>query len=64
MEWSWQRIPAEYVVANVKLCRGGTLAKRKGFLHVRKGRIEGLGAGIGWVDGDMSQAMKLGAALA
>jgi dihydroorotase len=45
MEWSWQRIPAEYVVANVKLCRGGTLAKRKGFLHVRKGRIEGLGAG-------------------
>ncbi len=45
MEWSWQRIPAEYLVTNVKLCRDGKLAKRKGFLHVRKGRIEGLGTG-------------------
>jgi len=45
MEWSWQRIPAEYLVTNVKLCRDGKLAKRKGFLHVRKGRIEGLGLG-------------------
>ncbi len=45
MEWSWQRIPAEYLVTNVKLCRNGKLAKRKGYLHVRKGRIEGLGVG-------------------
>ncbi len=45
MEWSWQRIPAEYLVTNVRLCRNGKLAKRKGFLHVRKGRIEGLGMG-------------------
>ncbi|MDX2475219.1 MAG: dihydroorotase [Candidatus Krumholzibacteria bacterium] len=45
MEWSWQRIPAEYLVTNVKLCRDGKLAKRKGYLHVRKGRIEGLGVG-------------------
>lgn len=45
MEWNWQRIPAEYLVTNVKLCRNGTLAKRKGFMHVRKGRIEGLGTG-------------------
>ena len=39
MDWSWQRIPAEYVVANVKLCRQGKLGRRKGFLHIRKGRI-------------------------
>jgi dihydroorotase len=45
MEWSWDRIPAEFVVTNVMLCRGGTLAKGRGFLHVRKGRIEALGAG-------------------
>ena len=45
MEWSWQRIPAEFVVINVKLCRDGKLSRRKGFLHVRKGRIETLGAG-------------------
>ncbi len=45
MEWSWQRIPAEYVIVNIKFCRKGKLAKRKGFLHVRKGHIEGLGVG-------------------
>ncbi len=45
MEWSWQRIPSEYLVTNVKLCRDGKLGKRKSFLHVRKGRIEGLGVG-------------------
>jgi len=45
MEWSWQRIPAEYLVTNVKLCRRGKLAKRAGYVHVRKGRIEGLGVG-------------------
>ncbi len=45
MEWSWQRIPAEYVVNNIKLCRNGKVGKRVGFLHVRKGRIKGLGVG-------------------
>ncbi len=45
MEWNWQRIPAEYLVTNVLLCRGGKLARRHGFLHVRRGRIEGLGVG-------------------
>lgn len=45
MEWSWQRIPPEYLVTNIRLCREGKLGKRKGFLHVRKGRIEGLGVG-------------------
>ena len=44
-EWNWQRIPAEYLVTNVRLCRGGKLARRRGFLHVRKGRVEGLGVG-------------------
>jgi len=51
MEWSWQRIPSEYLVTNVKLCREGKLGKRKGFLHVRKGRIEGLGVGTPTVEG-------------
>ncbi len=45
MEWSWQRIPAEYLVTGVKLARGGKLAARKGFLHVKKGRIEAIGVG-------------------
>jgi dihydroorotase len=45
MEWSWERIPAEYLVNNVRLCREGKLGKRKGYIHVRKGRIEGLGVG-------------------
>jgi len=45
MTWSWQRIPSEFLVTGVKLCRQGKLARRKGFLHVRKGRIEGLGVG-------------------
>ena len=45
MDWSWQRIPSEYLVTGVKLCRQGKLANRKGFLHVRRGRIEGLGVG-------------------
>lgn len=51
MEWSWQRIPAEYVVTNVKLCREGKLGKRKGFIHVSKGRVEGLGVGKPTVEG-------------
>lgn len=51
MEWSWQRIPAEYLVTNIKLCRGGKLARRKGYLHVRRGRVEGLGVGQPAVDG-------------
>jgi len=45
MKWNWNRIPAEYLVTNVKLCRGGKLSRRNGFLHVMKGRIEGLGVG-------------------
>ncbi|MBU0741457.1 dihydroorotase [bacterium] len=45
MEWNWKRIPAEYLVTNVRLCRGGKLSKRSGFLHVMKGRVEGLGVG-------------------
>ncbi len=45
MDWNWNRIPAEYLVTNVMLCRGGKLSKRKGFLHVKKGRVEGLGVG-------------------
>jgi dihydroorotase len=45
MEWNWNRIPAEYLVTGVRLCRGGKLSKRNGFLHVMKGRIEGLGVG-------------------
>jgi dihydroorotase len=45
MEWSWNRIPSEYLVTNVKLCRQGKLSQRKGFLHVHKGRIEALGVG-------------------
>jgi len=51
MEWSWQRIPSEYLVTGVKLCRQGKLAKRKGFIHVRRGRIEGLGVGSPKVEG-------------
>ena len=51
MEWSWQRIPAEFLVTGVKLCRQGNLGKRRGFLHVRKGRIEGLGVGVPKVEG-------------
>lgn len=45
MDWNWKRIPAEYLVTNVKLCRGGKLSRRKGFIHVQKGRVEGLGVG-------------------
>ena len=45
MDWNWKRIPAEYLITSVKLCRGGKLSKRNGFLHVMKGRIEGLGVG-------------------
>jgi len=45
MQWSWQRIPAEYLVTNVLLCRQGKVAKQKGFLHIRKGRIEAVGNG-------------------
>jgi dihydroorotase len=51
MEWSWQRIPSEYLVTGVLLCRQGGLAQRQGFLHVRRGRIEGLGVGSPQVEG-------------
>ncbi len=45
MDWSWERIPSEYLVVNVRLCRHGKISKRKGFLHVNRGRIEALGVG-------------------
>ncbi len=45
MEWSWQRIPAEYLVTGVKLARNGKVGARKGFVHVKKGRIEATGVG-------------------
>ena len=45
MEWSWDRIPAEYVVVNARLCRDGAVGRRGGFLHVKKGRVEALGVG-------------------
>ncbi|MGD9547671.1 MAG: dihydroorotase [Candidatus Krumholzibacteriia bacterium] len=51
MDWSWKRIPAEFLVTNVRLCTQGKLGKRKGFLHVRKGRIEGLGVGSPTMEG-------------
>ena len=50
-DWSWDRIPAEFMIKNVKLCRQGKLDKRKGFLHVRKGRVEVLGVGSPRADG-------------
>jgi len=51
MNWSWQRIPAEYLVTNVKICRQGKLARRKGFVHIKRGRIEGLGVGTPTTEG-------------
>lgn len=51
MEWSWQRIPSEYLVTGVKLARGGKIASRKGFVHVKKGRIEALGVGSPTAEG-------------
>ncbi|MFH1841753.1 MAG: dihydroorotase [bacterium] len=51
MDWSWKRIPAEYLVVNARLCRHGKLSKRKGFLHVRKGTVEALGVGSPAMDG-------------
>jgi len=51
MVWSWDRIPSEYLVTNTKLCRQGKVGKRKGFLHVRKGRVEALGVGTPTTEG-------------
>ncbi len=45
MQWSWKRVPAEYLVTNVKLFQGGKVGRRKGFLHVKSGRIEQIGVG-------------------
>lgn len=45
MEWSWERIPAEFVVTNARLCREGAIGRRRGFVHVRKGRVEAIGVG-------------------
>ena len=51
MEWSWQRVPAEYLITGVKLARGGKVASRKGFLHVKRGRIEAIGVGKATAEG-------------
>jgi len=51
MEWSWQRIPAEYVITGVKLAHGGKVATRRGFLHVKKGRVEAIGVATPTVEG-------------
>jgi len=45
MDWSERSIPGEYLLTNVRLCRRGKLARRRGFLHVCRGRIEELGEG-------------------
>ncbi|NCQ35392.1 dihydroorotase [bacterium] len=45
MQWSWKRIPAEYLVTNVKIYQGAKISRRLGFLHVKKGRIEQVGVG-------------------
>ncbi len=51
MEWSWSHIPAEFLVVNARLCRRGKLAKRRGFLHVKKGRVEAAGVGTPKIEG-------------
>jgi dihydroorotase len=51
MEWSWDRIPAEYLVTNVKLARGGQIAGGQGFLHVKNGRLEALGTSPPSIEG-------------
>jgi dihydroorotase len=51
MEWSWERIPSEFLVTNVRLCRDGAVGKRRGFVHVRKGRVEALGVGAPTLEG-------------
>lgn len=51
MEWNWDRSPAEYLVTNVRICRRGKLSRRKGFLHVKRGRVVSLGVGVPGVEG-------------
>jgi dihydroorotase len=51
MEWSWERIPSEFLVTNVLLFRQGALGPRRGFVHVRNGRIEALGVGAPAIEG-------------
>jgi len=51
MEWNWRRIPAEFFVTDARLCRGGKLSRRKGFLHVKNGRVQGIGVGSPGADG-------------
>lgn len=50
-EWSWQRIPPEYLVTGVRFIGGGKVAARKGFLHVKRGRVEAMGPGKATVEG-------------
>lgn len=51
IEWSWQRIPAEYLVSGVVFVTAGKVAPREGFLHVKRGRIEAMGPGRPTVEG-------------
>lgn len=51
MEWSWERIPAEFLVTNVRLCRDGAIGRRRGFVHVKKGRFEAIGVGASAPEG-------------
>lgn len=51
MEWSWERTPREYVVADARLCRGGKLSRRRGFLRVRRGKVAEIGTGRPTVEG-------------
>ncbi len=51
MEWNWRRIPAEFFVTDARLCRGGKLSRRKGFLHVKNGRVQGIGVGSPGAEG-------------
>ena len=51
IEWSWQRIPAEYLVTGVTFVAGGKVASRTGFLHVKRGRVEAMGRGRPTIEG-------------
>jgi dihydroorotase len=49
--WSWEDIPTEYVVENARFYRGGAVAERHGFMHVRDGVIAAVGDGSPSVEG-------------
>ncbi len=41
----WKSIPQEYLVTNVKLCLGGKLSAKTGYLHVKDGKVKAIGDG-------------------